>query len=618
MSKDPAKTAQEKIALDTIKNPNKALLGGPSVEEAEEILIKLGYTKEKINKMKADVAMNKHQMWDEIGKIALDQSHPKYKDGLLEVIDLIAEVQNGGFEQYLRHSNSEEFISARRFLKVLNNTYSKRFLDILKEVDIEEALDSPEKELDQFIDDYEEMLDEMDETFYSIDEKVIKEIHESIFKEVTAASDKDSYGFDSEEELEGFLTKEKSDIVKYLSQILKDAPDSEEEPLEIRLQVDDYSWNIKTGDSSFDQSHKGYWGFGFANKGDNAKDLAEGLIENLMEDAHHHLNVYYPNKAMSMISDIKPIVDEISKSLKKLIGAKMVKKTHSSKGQKQWAIFWVAHDKYPSVDIYVSPEKIVMGPVALGSGNRLSLKLVEGDDPKQVVELLAKHYDMLAKALVMHQSREFEEKKVISDITEVSPEILNTMKQKLEDEPLRKKVIELWKKSKSIKQIEKELGIDLDVPGEISDIHNNILDGQFMIKTTQASTDEEKYIVIDSVYKGVEEENYLEGVDPKSYKDVAVWDHLGRAKDYKEAMEIIKKKVGIDISMDKCVAVDHGRLLFEQMENAEGDTPSKSEMDAFHEGKINLYYASYYIQVMEAKIVEPSTSELEKAGFQKY
>ena len=46
---------QHKIARDTVKNPNKSLLGGPSAKEAEEILRKkYGYNDHKINKLKED------------------------------------------------------------------------------------------------------------------------------------------------------------------------------------------------------------------------------------------------------------------------------------------------------------------------------------------------------------------------------------------------------------------------------------------------------------------------------------------------------------------------------------------------------------------------------------
>jgi hypothetical protein len=41
--------AQQKIARDTVENPNKALLGGPSVDEAREILAGAGYTDEQLD-----------------------------------------------------------------------------------------------------------------------------------------------------------------------------------------------------------------------------------------------------------------------------------------------------------------------------------------------------------------------------------------------------------------------------------------------------------------------------------------------------------------------------------------------------------------------------------------
>jgi hypothetical protein len=47
---------QHKIAKDTVKNPRKSFMGGPSVEEAEETLMdKFGYTKKEIEKLKESV-----------------------------------------------------------------------------------------------------------------------------------------------------------------------------------------------------------------------------------------------------------------------------------------------------------------------------------------------------------------------------------------------------------------------------------------------------------------------------------------------------------------------------------------------------------------------------------
>jgi hypothetical protein len=48
---------QLKILLDTVKNPNKSLLGGPSAEEAEEILKKkFKYTDAQIKKLKDGIS----------------------------------------------------------------------------------------------------------------------------------------------------------------------------------------------------------------------------------------------------------------------------------------------------------------------------------------------------------------------------------------------------------------------------------------------------------------------------------------------------------------------------------------------------------------------------------
>lgn len=59
--KDVPSKHQEKIAKDTVKNPDKALLGGPSVEEAEKMLKdKFGYTDAQITKLKKTANEGKH------------------------------------------------------------------------------------------------------------------------------------------------------------------------------------------------------------------------------------------------------------------------------------------------------------------------------------------------------------------------------------------------------------------------------------------------------------------------------------------------------------------------------------------------------------------------------
>jgi hypothetical protein len=53
---DFAEIRQKRIAIDTVKNPSKALLGGPSVDEAESILkTKFGYSDKQIAKLKESI-----------------------------------------------------------------------------------------------------------------------------------------------------------------------------------------------------------------------------------------------------------------------------------------------------------------------------------------------------------------------------------------------------------------------------------------------------------------------------------------------------------------------------------------------------------------------------------
>lgn len=58
---------QHHIAVDTVKNPNKSMFGGPSAEESEEILRnKFGYTDQEINRLKG---VNESRISGEVKKI---------------------------------------------------------------------------------------------------------------------------------------------------------------------------------------------------------------------------------------------------------------------------------------------------------------------------------------------------------------------------------------------------------------------------------------------------------------------------------------------------------------------------------------------------------------------
>lgn len=47
---------------------------------------------------------------------------------------------------------------------------------------------------------------------------------------------------------------------------------------DVRLQVTDGGWALRTGDSSYDLDHSGYWGAGWVGPGTNCRELARELI----------------------------------------------------------------------------------------------------------------------------------------------------------------------------------------------------------------------------------------------------------------------------------------------------------------------------------------------------
>lgn len=50
--------------------------------------------------------------------------------------------------------------------------------------------------------------------------------------------------------------------------------------IDVRLQVmEGGSWAIRTGDSSYDQDHRGYWGSSYLTRSSNCRDLAYEMLE---------------------------------------------------------------------------------------------------------------------------------------------------------------------------------------------------------------------------------------------------------------------------------------------------------------------------------------------------
>lgn len=60
----------------------------------------------------------------------------------------------------------------------------------------------------------------------------------------------------------------------------------DDESIDVRLQVyDNGSWCVHSGDSSYDQDHRGHWGCGGLTTRSNCYDVARDLIDQCAESA---------------------------------------------------------------------------------------------------------------------------------------------------------------------------------------------------------------------------------------------------------------------------------------------------------------------------------------------
>lgn len=68
---------------------------------------------------------------------------------------------------------------------------------------------------------------------------------------------------------------------------LMDGPHDDFCGTDVRLQLHDGSWELHTGDSSYDQDHRGYWGASSISRGATRRecmDTARSLINEALDD----------------------------------------------------------------------------------------------------------------------------------------------------------------------------------------------------------------------------------------------------------------------------------------------------------------------------------------------
>jgi hypothetical protein len=77
-------------------------------------------------------------------------------------------------------------------------------------------------------------------------------------------------------------------VAEWLQRVSINSPGMEDEGCDVRLQVyEDSSFQLHSGDSSYDQDHRGYWGAGYVPGGKItlklASEIAKGMIDEVLE-----------------------------------------------------------------------------------------------------------------------------------------------------------------------------------------------------------------------------------------------------------------------------------------------------------------------------------------------
>lgn len=75
-------------------------------------------------------------------------------------------------------------------------------------------------------------------------------------------------------------------VAKVLSRCKVYCEAGDEGGTDVRFQItDDSTWAIRTGDSSYDQDHRGCWGAGYLTRRTNCRQLAYQLLEEAKDQA---------------------------------------------------------------------------------------------------------------------------------------------------------------------------------------------------------------------------------------------------------------------------------------------------------------------------------------------
>jgi hypothetical protein len=119
-------------------------------------------------------------------------------------------------------------------------------------------------------------------------------------------------------------------------------------------------------------------------------------------------------------------------------------------------------------------------------------------------------------------------------------------------------------------------------------------------------------ILVTSIHKSVEEDDYEQGANPETTQNILDESNVGTYGSFQAMMDALEQKYGFPGKDEGWVAFEPGRLTVNRSENADGYPLSSKEQEQFKAGKIKGYLADFDIYLELVKAQEPSVEEMVK------
>jgi len=165
-------SGEKKHGLDKDEYVNYCYSGGDSFRGE----VKKKKTKEACGKIHRDKSKKKvNETWDEgpFRRMWDEQQDPK----AILIANLIAEVWNGGFEQWVANTSTGDQTDTRDALEPIQGENVKKLAKMVDEIiSMQVPASTPWIEEESWYQDNEERLDAMDREFYDVDEVVVNEL----------------------------------------------------------------------------------------------------------------------------------------------------------------------------------------------------------------------------------------------------------------------------------------------------------------------------------------------------------------------------------------------------------------------------------------------------------